>query len=457
MYNFDEYKIETEPDKYQKAENWEIAIGLQAVDGLKPSEYLYSLARQNIEGDLTIDEVKYALKSYYNEHPVLANDEERKDEADKVSANITKVLSEKAFSFIPAEYYSIHKRIFEGVYKDAGQKRKYNITKDEWVLDGDTVNYASYTILGSALEYDFEKEKKFSYKGLSKREIAEHIAGFTTSIWQIHPFSEGNTRTTAVFIIKYLRTLGFKKVSNDLFAQNSWYFRNALVRSAASNVTEGVYPDRIYLDRFFGNLLLGEKNILQNRYLHINPEKLKIIDKTKPQNATINGENATINGENATINGENATINGENATIKDENATINGENATINGENATIKDKNVMINDKDVMINDKNVMINEKNVMINNENVMINHVNVTIKDENATIKDKNVMIKLTAIEMVVLDILGGNGRLSADNIAKDIGKDQRTIRRAFSSLKDKGLIQREGSNKTGYWKVLRGK
>ena len=258
-FDFNEYKRLGEPDKQEKAENWEIAIGLQQVDGLKPSEYLLELARKNIEGELSIYEVKESLRTYYEEKKPEKSDDERKDEADKVSAHITEILSEKTFTFSPAEYIGIHKRLFEGVFSHAGMTRGYNITKGEWVLDGDTVHYASAAILGNALDYDFDKEKKFTYKGLSKRQLAEHIAEFTTSLWQIHPFCEGNTRTTAVFIIKYLRSLGFKGVSNDQFADNSWYFRNALVRAAATNVLEGVYPDRIYIDRFSGIYCLAKK------------------------------------------------------------------------------------------------------------------------------------------------------------------------------------------------------
>lgn len=212
MNSFDEYKRLGEPAKREKAENWEIAIGLQQVDGLTPSEYLVDLAKKNIEGELTIDEVKCALRTYYEAKPMLKDGGERKDEADKVSAHIAEILSEKPFTFSPAEYITIHKRLFAGIYTHAGMTRGYNITKGEWGLNGDTVNYGHAAVIGNALDYDFDKEKKFNYKGLTKREMAEHIACFTASLWQIHPFCEGNTRTTAVFIIKYLRHLGFKGV-----------------------------------------------------------------------------------------------------------------------------------------------------------------------------------------------------------------------------------------------------
>lgn len=269
MSEFDEYKRLGEPEKREKAENWETAIGLQQVDGLVPSVYLLDLAKKNIEGELTISEVKETLKNYYETKQTKTDAAARQDEADRVSAHITEILAEKTFTFSPAEYIGIHRRLFEGVFDHAGMMRGYNITKGEWVLDGDTVHYAGAAILQTALDYDFDREKKFSYRGLSKKQMAEHIAEFTASLWQIHPFCEGNTRTTAVFIIKYLRALGFRDVSNETFAENSWYFRNALVRAAATNISQDVYPDRIFIDRFFGNLLLGEKNVLQNRDLRI--------------------------------------------------------------------------------------------------------------------------------------------------------------------------------------------
>ncbi|MDR2266946.1 MAG: Fic family protein [Christensenellaceae bacterium] len=269
MNDFDEYERQGEPQEREKARNWQTAIGMQQVDGLMPSEYLISLARQNIEDEISIQEVKDKLHDYYTAKPPKDGEEHKTLEADTVSAHIAEILSEKTFTFSPAEFIGIHKRLFEGVYSHAGVMRSYNITKSEWVLNGDTIHYASAAILGNALDYDFDKERKFSYKGLTKRQTADHIAEFTTSLWQIHPFCEGNTRTTAVFIIKYLRSLGFKNMSNNLFADNSWYFRNALVRAAATNLAEGVYPDRIYLDRFFGNLLLGESNVLKNRELRV--------------------------------------------------------------------------------------------------------------------------------------------------------------------------------------------
>ena len=266
---FKEYLRESEPDKAHKGYAWSTAIGLQAVDGLKPSKYLIDTAIQNIEGKITMKEAQSLIDSYYEERPVHLSDDERTEEADKVSSRIAEILSETAFSFSPNEYISIHRKLFRGIYKHAGKIRDYNITKKEWVLDGATVMYGSASELRATLEYDFSQEKDFSYKGLSIDEIIHHLAVFISRLWQIHIFGEGNTRTTAVFFIKYLRTLGFS-ATNDIFAENVWYFRNALVRANYTNLQKGVYETTEYLEMFLRNLLLNEKNELHNRNLHIN-------------------------------------------------------------------------------------------------------------------------------------------------------------------------------------------
>ena len=265
---FKEYLKESEPDKVYKGYAWSTAIGLQAVDGLKPSKYLIDTAIQNIEGKITIKEAQYLIDSYYEEQPVHLNSDERIEEADKVSSRIAEILSETAFSFSPNEYISIHRKLFQGIYKHAGKIRDYNITKKEWVLDGATVMYGSASELRATLEYDFSQERNFSYKGLSMDEIIHHLAIFISRLWQIHIFEEGNTRTTAVFFIKYLRTLGFN-ATNDIFAENAWYFRNALVRANYTNLQKEIYETTEYMETFLRNLLLNEKNELHNRNLHI--------------------------------------------------------------------------------------------------------------------------------------------------------------------------------------------
>lgn len=265
---FKEYLKESEPDRARKSYAWSTAIGLQDVDGLKPSKYLIDTAIQNIEGKITLKEAQSLIDSYYEEKPVHLSDEERTEEADKVSSRIVEILSETAFSLTPNEYISIHRKLFQGIYAHAGKIRDYNITKKEWVLDGETVMYGSASELRATLEYDLSLEKGFSYKGLTMDEIIHHLAVFISRLWQIHIFGEGNTRTTAVFFIKYLRTLGFS-ATNDIFAENAWYFRNALVRANYTNLQKGIFETTEYLEMFLRNLLLNEKHELYSRNLHI--------------------------------------------------------------------------------------------------------------------------------------------------------------------------------------------
>ena len=268
--DFDEYIRHGEPQKKERAEAWRVAIGLQAVDGLKTSEYLHETARRNIEGEISIDEARELIKTYYITKTHHAPDDDEKQEADQVSANITKILSYSSLDFSTKGYIALHRRIFEGVFKHAGQMRNYDITKKEWVLNGDTVNYLNWEDLRRALDYDIEQERNFIYKGISPDNLISHISRFISGIWQVHAFREGNTRTTAVFAILYLRDIGFD-VANDMFAEHSWYFRNALVRANYRNARKGIDYSPIYLERFFRNLLFGEQWDLRNRYLHIYP------------------------------------------------------------------------------------------------------------------------------------------------------------------------------------------
>ena len=256
--DFEEYIRQGEPDKKEKASIWQTAIGLQAVDGLKTSDYLKETARKHIEGDIDIDQARELIKTYYQSKSVREPDDDEKQEADKVSANITKILSSKTFDFSTNGLVSL------------------------WVLEGDTVNYLNWEDLRRAIDYDLEQERQFSYKGISQDAMITHISRFVSGLWQIHAFGEGNTRTTAVFTILYLRHIGFK-VSNDMFAQHSWYFRNALVRANYKNAVKGIDYTPVYLERFFRNLLLGEQWDLRNRYLHINPTDEW---RTQPNHAT---------------------------------------------------------------------------------------------------------------------------------------------------------------------------
>ena len=288
--DFDEYFRQGEPSKREAAYAWSTAIGLQAVDGLKPSQYLLDVAKRNIEGDITIDEVREMLDSYYSSKAKRTPDVDESAECDKASANIKKILSTNTFAFNTNGFIATHRRIFEGVFKHAGELRRYDITKKEWVLRGDTVSYLNWEDLRRAIDFDIQQEKDFSYRGLSEEEKVRHIAHFISGLWQIHPFREGNTRTTAVFAIQYLRSMGYE-VTNNLFKDYSWYFRNALVRANYKNVRLGINYDFNYLELFFRNLLLNEHNELKNRYMLINaPEGWNATDD-KP---TITDDKPTI-------------------------------------------------------------------------------------------------------------------------------------------------------------------
>ena len=267
-FDFDEYIRQSEPGKQQKGYIWQTAIGLQDVDGLKPSEYLIETAKKNIDGDITLEEANDLIHSYYKSKTARLDVENRTEEADKVSARIAQILSEDAFVFSPNQLIAIHRRLFDGIYKFAGTIRDYNISKKEWILKGKSVVYAGADTIKDTMKYDFDLEKSFDYSALSIDESIKHITGFIANMWQIHPFGEGNTRTTAVFAIKYLRSLGFD-VTNTLFADNSWYFRNALVRANYADIQKGIFEDKTFLERFFRNLILDEQNELKNRYLII--------------------------------------------------------------------------------------------------------------------------------------------------------------------------------------------
>lgn len=264
----DKYARSGEPGYREKSLAWQTAIGLQDVDGLKTSEYLLATAKDHIEGKIDIAAAQDRLRSYYQEKAEKGQVDENAKEADLVSARIAEIISEKTFRFSPSGLKAIHKRLFSGVFDHAGSFRKYNITKKEWVLKGKSVLYSSYESIPETLEYDFNNEKSFSYAGLSKKDIIKHLADFTSNIWQIHPFCEGNTRTTATFILKYLRSLGLKAKS-ELFAENSWYFRNALVRANYNDLANGIRETTVFLEAFFDDLLNDAAHPLKNRDLHI--------------------------------------------------------------------------------------------------------------------------------------------------------------------------------------------
>jgi fido (protein-threonine AMPylation protein) len=261
------YAPERKPDKRERSYNWKTAIGLQQVDLLTPSDYLIETANANINGDISLSDAERRIAEYYEQKPAAPSGD-RTEEADKVALGIASVLSGKAFTLSPSALPAIHKRLFGGVYDFAGEIRDCNITKKEWVLNYDTVTYADFRTVRKSLEYDTDKEKNFDYSALDERAAAEHTVKFIADLWQIHAFAEGNTRAVAVFAIQYLRTFGYD-VTNDTFEKNSVYFRNALVRANYNDRKNGVIATQSYLNRFFGNLLFGERNELKSRELHI--------------------------------------------------------------------------------------------------------------------------------------------------------------------------------------------
>ena len=314
--DFDSYILQSEPEQQENGKLWQTAIGLQQVDWLTPSKYLYETAKRNIDGEITIEEAKQLIDSYYETRQGRIREDDDAEEADKVSVRIREILAEKTFSFTPDLLLSIHKRLFSGVFYKvkAGHFRDYNISKREWVLDGESVLYANADMIRQTLEYDFGQEKAFDYSKLSREEAVKHLTRFIANIWQIHPFGDalvpqgtnvnnfhlckrrgaayGNTRTTAVFTIKYLISLGFD-VNNEPFEKNSWYFRNALVRANYTNMNKGIYMNTEYLEKFFRNLLLGESNELKNRYCHIKYNGKVAINTPKSSDKTATKEKSS--------------------------------------------------------------------------------------------------------------------------------------------------------------------
>ena len=314
--DFDEYIRQGEPEKKDRAEAWRVAIGLQAVDGLKTSEYLQETARRNIEGEITIDEARELVKEYYIKKTVHDDDDADKEEADRVSSNISKLLQTDAFTYSVAGFAAIHRAIFEGVFKHAGRFRDYDISKKEWVLRNDSVLYGRWQDLRMTVEYDLEQERQFDYTALNKDQMIEHLAKFVAGLWQIHPFGEGNTRTTAIFTIKYLRSLGFS-VNNDMFEHYSWYFRNALVRANYRNVQKGINAEPIFLVRFFRNLLLGETNELKNRYMLVNPPEEWNTPTSSPTSTPTSSAYDMLQTENPLIRNLVKFIGNNQCSIKD--------------------------------------------------------------------------------------------------------------------------------------------
>ena len=260
------YKEKLKPKGYIKQLQWDMAIGLQQVDNLKPSKYLKQISEKNILGELTIKEVEQSLREYYITKEKQKDIDHNELECDFVSMRIVELLNQDNFELSVDYLKYINKYLFQDVYEFAGEFRKIDFSKHEKILNNDSVAYGDSKTLNESLEYDISLEKEKNYKDMSIVEVIKNITDFTSSIWQVHPFREGNTRTTAVFIEKYLINLGYN-VDNSLFKDKSVYFRNALVRSNYFNNYLNIKEDKSYLIKFYENLLLGKNNNLHSEDL----------------------------------------------------------------------------------------------------------------------------------------------------------------------------------------------
>ena len=259
------YQEEQKPAYYIKQLQWDMAIGLQQVDNLKPSKYLEQISEKNILGELTIKEVEQSLKEYYTTKE-QQNINHNELECDFVSMRIVELLNQDNFELSVDYLKYIHKYLFQDVHEFAGEFRKIDFSKHEKILNNDSVAYGDSKTLKESLEYDISLEKEKNYKDMYIVDVIKNITDFSSSIWQVHPFREGNTRTTAVFIEKYLINLGYN-VNNTLFKDKSVYFRNALVRSNYFNNYLNIKEDKSYLIKFYENLLLGKNNNLHSEDL----------------------------------------------------------------------------------------------------------------------------------------------------------------------------------------------
>ena len=236
--------------KYTK-ENWEIGFGLQAIDGLKPSKYLVELAQKQVTGRISYEEVESSLKHYYEE----GVEPDDSMEADFFSMRIAEILADKSFTFSPVTLLGYHRKLFSGIetfHYPVGEFRKLNITKKEPVLGGTSVSYTDYEMIKDTLTWDFEQEKGKDYRGQSRVEVAHAVMAFISNVWQVHPFREEDTRTIAVFAIKYLNTSGFE-LNNEPFKNHSRYFLDSLALANAGRMNR---TDK-YLRMFTENALLG--------------------------------------------------------------------------------------------------------------------------------------------------------------------------------------------------------
>lgn len=249
---------------------WATAIGLQQVDGLKPSAYLEQLAECHIENTMSLAETGEALRTYYRQRAAEGKSVDARElEADLVSQRIAEMLNAGTFAFMPDMLAIIHKTLFQDLSHDVyhpGQFKTENLVKPETVLNGDSVVYGDPLFLDAFLVHLFGKEEGHYYGVSFDAAKLEHFSGFISSLWQVHPFWEGNTRTIAVFAELYLRNLGFD-VSNEPFSKHARYFRDALVRANYRNAKAQVMPDSSFLLKFFENMLCGTQHVLRSRDL----------------------------------------------------------------------------------------------------------------------------------------------------------------------------------------------
>ena len=423
-YDFDEYIRCGEPNAAASAQQWLVAIGLQAVDGLRPSSYLIDVARRNIEGEITISEVQDALVTYYVNHD-NRNVDAQSEEADKAAANIKRILSTDTLAFNANGYISVHRRIFSGVFKHAGELRKYDITKNEWVLNGDTVHYLNWEDLYRAICYDIQQEREFSYKGLTDTEKMQHICRFVAGLWQIHPFCEGNTRTTAVFVIQYLRSIGYN-VKNDMFATHSWYFRNALVRANYKNSALGIDYSYQYLERFFGNLLLGQQHELKNRFLLINAP-----DNWSSTQETVRSTPKMVS-----------------YTLKSDKST----RKTTRSTQKTAKSTQEVVKSTQETVKNTPQKVSYTQEASKSTQEIAGSTQKTTSSTQETTKSTKKTTKNT--QQKILDEIRNNPTVTRIQLAEIVGISPDGIKKQIEKLKAANKIKRIGHKKGGHWEIL---
>ncbi len=285
------HTIQDDNLSYSK-EKLEIGVGLNQVDNLKPSKYFYKV----IEESKTYDEAEKKLQEYYKTKDLNDSSTKKEKECDIISVRIAKILESKSFVHSPIMLKDIHKSLFQDIFvghlaKYVGIFRNYNISKEEPILNGDSVNYGNHSEILEYLAYDFEQEKNKDYTKIPKDKWAQNFSKFISNVWQIHPFAEGNTRTIATFTMKYLQKNNIYS-DNSIFKENSLYFRNALVLANYGNYPKGIAPDSSYLESFFEKLIIDRnktlkkipENIFINKNLQANSQNTAIQVKTiKPK------------------------------------------------------------------------------------------------------------------------------------------------------------------------------